>query len=110
VGVGKFSCTRCGCEVETVKCSDHEDLLVKRYHPDRKGAGSFSYMPWVAKIDEVVGVEIRVARCIVLTTLPCGARVELWPGQPLPDKDVPCPCGNPKHWLWRFTDGERGVA
>lgn len=38
----------------------------------------------------------------LLGSNPCGSMVILRPGFTIPTNDVPCPCGNTNHWLWKF--------
>lgn len=35
-------------------------------------------------------------------TMPCGYTYELRWGDTIPGSDVPCPCGNDEHWIFRF--------
>ena len=39
-------------------------------------------------------------------TLDCGKKVIYQTFQDIPNEDVPCPCGNPKHWLLKFKEIE----
>ena len=36
--------------------------------------------------------------------MPCGIVAEYKTWDDIPQKDTPCPCGNPKHWLIRFEE------
>jgi hypothetical protein len=35
----------------------------------------------------------------ITVTMPCGHQIEVGRIEDLPPYDVPCPCGNPQHWL-----------
>lgn len=51
------------------------------------------------------GIEKMVFPYII--EMPCGATQhikEAWQVERLPIEDMPCPCGNPNHWLIRFVD------
>ena len=47
-----------------------------------------------SKLDVVLSVAIQ----------PCGSTVSYKTYDDIPETDVPCPCGNPKHWLIRYLD------
>lgn len=44
--------------------------------------------------------------------MPCGEVYEMRPGDPLPEVDLPCPCGSSDHWLFarRFEQTGSRVA
>ncbi len=42
----------------------------------------------------------------VSITMPCGYVWELRWGDKVPETDVPCPCGNPDHWVFKFDHQE----
>lgn len=35
----------------------------------------------------------------ITITMPCGSHIEYQNFEDIPDEDVPCDCGNPKHWF-----------
>jgi hypothetical protein len=37
-------------------------------------------------------------------TLPCGGSKDFPTEDAIPSKSVPCPCGNPKHWMIKYTN------
>ncbi|MFH1485231.1 MAG: hypothetical protein ABIH46_04095 [Chloroflexota bacterium] len=39
----------------------------------------------------------------------CGKVVEYWTEEEIPETSVPCPCGDPEHWMILYGEGERGV-
>lgn len=41
-------------------------------------------------------------RVLTVARMPCGNEATVTEGQRWPDKDVPCPCGDPKHLLWKI--------
>lgn len=41
-----------------------------------------------------------------LTRFECGAVVEYWSEEEVPATSVPCPCGDPSHWMIRYDDHE----
>jgi len=51
-----------------------------------------------ADISEVIG--IRVGRLDpVEIEMPCGHVIRIMGWQDMPSEDIPCPCGDPTHWL-----------
>ena len=42
---------------------------------------------------------------ILVIQMPCGGRAEYKTDADIPDKSVPCPCGDPTHWLIRYEEG-----
>ncbi len=34
--------------------------------------------------------------------MPCGSKTEYQTFDDIPDKDTPCPCGDPTHWLTKY--------
>ena len=41
---------------------------------------------------------------LVIDLDPCGGHATYMTWADIPDHDVPCPCGNPTHWLIRYHD------
>jgi len=41
---------------------------------------------------------------VLVIDLVCGSHATYMTWADIPDHDVPCPCGNPKHWLIRYHD------
>lgn len=39
--------------------------------------------------------------------MPCGYVWELRWGDRVPETDVPCPCGNPDHWVFKFEHSDK---
>lgn len=39
---------------------------------------------------------------LLIIEMPCGSRIEYWAYSDIPEVDVPCPCGNPNHWLIKY--------
>jgi hypothetical protein len=37
-------------------------------------------------------------------TMPCGQKVEYEKSSDIPFESVPCPCGDPKHWLIKYVE------
>lgn len=35
-------------------------------------------------------------------TMPCDTRITYRTFNEIPKEDVPCPCGNPKHWIVKY--------
>ena len=53
-------------------------------------------------VTNYIGVFIKdINTPLVLYTMPCGHKAVLMPGQAVPTEDVPCPCANSSHWLWK---------
>ena len=42
----------------------------------------------------------------IKVTLPCGEKLWYPTAESVPVKDVPCPCGDPNHWLIKYGDGK----
>ena len=42
----------------------------------------------------------------ITITLNCGHKVVYQTFEDIPSEDVPCPCGNPKHWMVKLTEIE----
>lgn len=40
----------------------------------------------------------------IYITLPCGQEATYHTRADVPAEDVPCPCGNPKHWLLKYQE------
>lgn len=49
-----------------------------------------------------VSTEGNASMPFLSVTMPCGYVYELRWGDTIPSTDVPCPCGNPEHWVFRF--------
>ena len=41
---------------------------------------------------------------LAITMDECGSKVNYKTFDDIPEQDVPCPCGNPKHWIIRYKD------
>jgi len=41
----------------------------------------------------------------VAHTMPCGEHFVAWSAKDVPLTDVPCPCGDPSHWLVKVQVG-----
>jgi len=41
---------------------------------------------------------------LVIDLDPCGGHATYKTWADIPDHDVPCPCGDPTHWLIRYRD------
>ena len=39
-------------------------------------------------------------------TMPCGKSQEFRTAEDIPFDDLPCPCGNPEHWLIKYGKGD----
>ena len=39
---------------------------------------------------------------LLILEMPCGSRAEYPTYDDIPEVDVPCPCGNPNHWLIKY--------
>jgi len=48
--------------------------------------------------DEPLGIRIR---------LPCGNMLDIKQRRDIPLQDMPCPCGNPEHWLVKWPEAKR---
>lgn len=48
-------------------------------------------------------VGIAADKSILTVTMPCGRRWSLSTGERVPTADIPCPCGNPNHLIWRAS-------
>ena len=64
--------------VDYIKAAMKESPLIKRRR----------------KVDFVLAVKIE----------PCGSEVSYRTFDDIPDHDVPCPCGDPKHWIIRYQN------
>ncbi len=40
----------------------------------------------------------------------CGGHAEYWTFAAIPWEDVPCPCGNPNHWLIRYAEEDTRMS
>ena len=75
-----------------------------RYH-------SYSLMKQVL-VDYIKGCVRGWASCyhfdsgksVLVIELDCGNAVDYKTFDDIPNEDVPCPCGNPKHWFIRYMD------
>jgi hypothetical protein len=43
---------------------------------------------------------------ILVVQMPCGGRVEYKTKADIPATSVPCPCGDPTHWLIKYVPSE----
>lgn len=44
---------------------------------------------------------VQITGNLYAVKMPCGHVLTVGPGTTIPDHDVPCPCGNPRHFLWK---------
>jgi len=59
---------------------------------------------WVEKILANTNVDTTDPDFTLLTiTLPCGGQATYRTVDDIPLVDVPCPCGDPNHWLIKYT-------
>lgn len=45
---------------------------------------------------------IRVDPVLRVSFIPCGGRISYHTLEDIPSEDVPCSCGDPKHWLIKY--------
>lgn len=57
---------------------------------------------WIAALDEE-----KNSTLLVVSLEPCGGQATYRTADDVPLVDVPCPCGDPNHWLIRW-EGEYG--
>jgi hypothetical protein len=55
-----------------------------------------------AKAKRVVGLALYTDEPdkFLRIIMPCGNKWELALGEKIPKESIPCPCGNPDHWLY----------
>jgi hypothetical protein len=58
------------------------------------------------KIEEgrIEGIAYPKPDTYLSINMPCGSHVEYKTPNDIPDEDVPCPCGDPKHWMIKYRD------
>jgi len=70
-------------------------------------------LPVDSSCSKWVGIQFLSLRAIdefFVITGPCGTVVK-YPLNNIPTVDVPCPCGNPNHWIIRYSsDPPEGSA
>ena len=52
-----------------------------------------------------VGVVYPTPDSYLVIMMPCGSHVNYATPDDIPEVDVPCPCGDPHHWLLKYEGG-----
>lgn len=52
------------------------------------------------------GIDTESGLPFITITMPCGTEVIYQSFEDIPNEDVPCPCGNPNHWVIQYRELE----
>ena len=83
-------------KVPAVNAEQHIGLLFQKKGP----------ISWIEAMPELRARLLDEGRLPITIEMPCSQTVRYKTFEDIPLEDVPCPCGNPGHWLVKWVSQE----